>query len=169
MDLTGENEPLLGKQEIYERFREEFRISTDRGLLDVDLIWQFLSDEAYWSKGIKRARVKHAIDSSICFGMYLGKKQIGFSRVITDHSILAYVLDMFVIEEYRNQGLGSWMIQCMLEHPDLKRVKRWMLRTHQQHDLFRKFGFEVFGEPQTLMSRIQDERGYEPPETNNEA
>ncbi|MFH0882801.1 MAG: GNAT family N-acetyltransferase [bacterium] len=160
---------MLATQEIYERFRDEFRISTDRGLLDIDLIWRFLSDEAYWSKGIKRSRIERAIRHSICFGLYQGKKQIGFSRVITDHSILAYVLDMFIIEEYRGKGHGSWMIQCMLEHPDLKRVRRWMLRTHQQHELFHKFGFEVFGEPQTIMSRIQDDRGYEPPEVNSES
>ena len=155
---------MFPTQEIYERFRDEYKISTDRGQLDVDLIWNFLSDEAYWSKGIKRHRIEKAILNSICFGVYHGKKQIGFARVITDHSILAYVLDMFIVEEYRNQGHGSWMIQCMLEHPDLKRVRRWMLRTHQQHDLFKKFGFEVFGEPQTVMSRIQNTKGYDPPE-----
>lgn len=158
---------MLSSHEIYERFRDEFKLSTDRGLLDVDLIWEFLSDEAYWSKGIKRSRIEKAINNSICFGVYHGKKQIGFARVISDYSILAYVLDMFIIEDYRSKGHGSWLIKCMMEHPDLKRVRRWMLRTHQQHGLFEKFGFEVFGEPQTVMTRIQDDRGYEPPEVGN--
>lgn len=159
-----EGRPLSVEFEIYERFHDEYQLSTDRGLLDVNLIHQFLSDEAYWSKGIKRKRIEKAIHNSICFGVYNGKKQIGFARVISDYSVLAYVLDMFIVEDYRGKGIGSWLIQCMLEHPQLKGVKRWMLRTHQQHNLFRKFGFEVFGEAQTVMAKIQDLRGYDPPE-----
>jgi len=157
--LSGKKPP-----EIYERFRDEYQISTDRGLLDMKLVWEFLSSEAWWSKGIPRHRVEQAIQNSICFGLYKGKKQIGFVRVLSDNSILAYVMDMFIVEEYRGQGLAEWLLQCMLEHPRIRRVKRIMLRTLHQRELFQKFGFEEFTEPQTVMSKIQDRRGYDPPE-----
>ena len=84
--------------EIYERFREDLTISTDRGLLDRDVIWEFLARESYWQRGIDRKKVEAAIENSICFGVYRGKRLLAFTRVLTDFSILAYVLDFFVLE-----------------------------------------------------------------------
>lgn len=150
--------------EIYERFREDLKISTDRGLLDKELIWEFLARQSYWQRGVDMKKVEAAIQNSICFGVYRGKKQIAYTRVVTDFSIIAYVMDFFILEEFRGLGIGNWLIECVLAHPDLSRVKRWMLRTHHQHDLFAKFGFDVIDEPDTVMIRISDTSGYHPPQ-----
>ena len=70
-------------------FRQnEFVISTDRERLDVGMVHGFLTTSP-WAKGISRETVERALQTSVCFGGYQGKQQIGFARVITDFATFA--------------------------------------------------------------------------------
>ncbi|MFA7228603.1 MAG: GNAT family N-acetyltransferase [Melioribacteraceae bacterium] len=129
-------------------------ISTDRRKLQTGKIHKFLT-EAYWSKGISAGRVKKAIAGSICFGVYLKKKQIGFARVISDKTSLAYIADLFIIEEYRGRGLSKLLVKSILNHHELSEVKAWMLATKDAHGLYAKFGFKALSEPAKFM-RMQN-------------
>lgn len=136
--------------QIFETHREQFIISTDPARLDIDAICDFLT-RAYWANTRPRERTERAIQNSLVFGVYDGDKQIGLARVVTDYSIFAYLCDVFIHEEYRAHGLGKWLIQTILEYPDLKDMRRWLLVTNDAHGLYRQFGFNAIEDPEHWM------------------
>lgn len=118
-----------------------FFISTDRAKLNVPLIHSYLSNESYWGKGRTVETVQRSIDNSLCFGIYDGHEQVGFARVITDHSTFAYLADVFILEKYRGMGLSKMLMKEIVSHPGLQGLRRWMLATKDAHTLYEKFGF----------------------------
>lgn len=138
--------------------REGDLISTDPERLDIDVIHQFLAD-AYWCPGISRDLVETALSNSLCFGLYRLNEagsavQIGFARVVTDYARFAYLLDVFVLEPYRGQGLGKWLIGCILECPALQQLSSIGLATRDAHGLYETFGWERLTSAEHLM-RLQ--------------
>jgi len=136
--------------QILEVNRDQFTISTDPTRLDIDAICDFLT-RAYWANTRPRERTELAIQNSLVFGVYDNNKQIGLARVVTDYSIFAYLCDVFIHEEYRAHGLGKWLIQTVMEHPDLKDVRRWLLVTSDAHGLYKQYGFTSIEEPERWM------------------
>lgn len=118
----------------------EYSISTDKRLLDLSAIHSFLT-RSYWAKGIPFETVKKSIEHSLNFGVYKAGKQIGFARVITDYATYAYIGDVYILEEYRGQGLSKWLMQVISDHPELQGLRRWTLLTRDAHELYRKTGF----------------------------
>jgi GNAT superfamily N-acetyltransferase len=127
--------------------RGSYSLSTDRALLDVSLIHAFLSEQSYWAPGIPRAVVERSLDHSLCFGLYHEVRQVGFARVITDRATFAWLADVFVINEFREQGLGKWMIESLLKHPDLQGLRRVLLGTRDAHGLYAQYGFKPLADP----------------------
>jgi len=134
--------------------REGYRVSTEKAALDEDVIHRFL-EGSYWARGIPRAIVERSIRNSLCFGLYAGNAQVGFARVVTDGATFAYLADVFVLEEHRGRGLASWMIECVLAHPDLQGLRRWSLATLDAHGLYRRFGFQTPAHPELLMEIVR--------------
>ena len=128
-------------------------VSTDKSKLDVPFIQHFLKD-IYWAAGRTIAEVQTTIAHSFCFGIYLGDKQIGFARVITDYVVFAYVMDVFITEEYRGKGYSSLLIDNMMNEPQHKNIQIWRLATTDAHFLYRKFGFKELAHPEKLMEKI---------------
>ncbi len=120
--------------------RENFLISTDPALLDVDAIHAFLS-RSYWAEGIAKPVVARAMEHSLCFGLYQDQTQIGFARVITDRTAFAYLCDVYILEAHRGNGLATWLMACVIAHPDLQGVRRFCLFTKDAHKLYERFGF----------------------------
>ena len=133
-----------------EQTHEGYRISTDPALLDVDVIHNFLKG-AYWSSGIPRAIVEQAIENSLNFGLYLYGAQIGFARVCTDRTTFAYLMDVFVLPEHRGTGLGLWLMESLMEHPDLQGLRIFRLATRDAHGLYEKVGFSRVANPDVMM------------------
>ena len=133
--------------------RGEFLISTDRQHLDREMIHDFLSRESYWAKGRSLEVVNRGIEHSLNFGLYRGPRQIGFARVVTDYATFAWLADVFVLEEFRGQGLGKWLIEVILAHPQLQGFRRWALATKDAHELYRSFGFNELTRPERWMER----------------
>ncbi len=130
--------------------RNLFEVSCDPNCMDRDFIASFLAN-TYWAKGIPRSTVEKSLDGSICFSLLDSRRQIGFARVISDRATIAYLNDVFVIPEYRGMGLGTWLVECALAHPDLKGLKRWILMTRDAHRLYGKFGFRALARPEAFM------------------
>lgn len=128
-----------------------YHISTDKNLLDFDMIYQYLDQESYWAKGIPAGRLRRAIDGSVCFGMYDIKKQIAFARVISDGATFGYICDVFVLKEYRGMGLSKWLMYDITRHPDLQGLRRWSLATTDAHGLYEQFGFTPVSKPDIWM------------------
>src|ERR1700743_2626786 len=121
--------------------KKGYLISTDKSLLDFDLIVKYLNEDSYWAVGVGAERMKRAIENSMCFGVYKDGKQAGFTRVITDHATFAYICDVFVLPAYRKDGLAKWLMQTIMNHPDLQGLRRWSLATADAHGLYAQFGF----------------------------
>jgi len=118
-----------------------FTISTDQNLLDFEVIYKYLSEDSYWSQGIPVEKLRRAIENSLCFGVYKENKQAGFARVITDKATFAYLSDVFILPGFRRQGLSKWLLQTIINHPDLQGLRRWSLATADAHGLYGQFGF----------------------------
>ncbi|MBI1729583.1 GNAT family N-acetyltransferase [Candidatus Acetothermia bacterium] len=137
---------------IFEETNDEYRISTDRRLLDLTMIHGFLK-AAYWCEGIPSEVIQRSIENSLCFGIYNGKTQVGFARVITDYATFAYIGDVFVLESHRGRGLSKWLMQAIVEHPELQGFRRWLLATRDAHGLYKQFGFKPLKSPDRFIER----------------
>lgn len=137
--------------EISEFKKKDLIISTDKTKLDVTLIHHYLCNESYWAKNIPRQIVEKSIEGSFCFGIYHHDAQVGFARVITDHATFAYLADVFVLENYRGKGLSKWLMETIINHPDLQGLRRWLLATRDAHGLYAQYGFVPLDKPERIM------------------
>ncbi len=137
--------------------RDGFLISTDPARLDVDAIHRFLSQDSYWAVGRSREAVQRSIECSLCFGMFdVQGKQAGFARVVTDFSTFGWLCDVFVLPAYRGHGLGKWLVQTIVEAPELEDVRRLLLATRDAHELYRAHGgFVGLASPDRWMERVK--------------
>jgi GNAT superfamily N-acetyltransferase len=132
--------------------RGDYEISTDPSRLDVDLVHGYLSEEAYWSPGVPREVVERSIENALNFGLYRGGAQVGFARVVTDYATFGWLADVFVLEPHRRVGLGRWLVETVLSHPDLRGLRRWILATRDAHELYAPFGFRrAAGDPRFMV------------------
>jgi len=123
-----------------EAHRGEFRISTDRGQLPLDDAHALLR-ATYWAATMPRDVLERAIANSVCFGVYHGARLVGLARVVSDLATYAYLTDVVVAEQYRGRGLGRWLVECVLAHPDLQGLRRIALFTREAQALYAPFGF----------------------------
>jgi GNAT superfamily N-acetyltransferase len=136
---------------VVENRRGEFLISTDPARLDLNVIHEFLTN-CYWAKGIPRDLVARSIEHALCFGVYDGNRaQVAFARVISDFATIAYIGDVFVLETFRGRGLGKWLMECIMSHPALQNLRRWILTTRDAHGLYSQLGFTPVKAPERFM------------------
>lgn len=131
-------------------FRAPFSITTDPARIDLEAVHAYLS-RSYWAEGIPRDLVARSIAGSIPFGIFKGTAQVGFARVITDSATFAYLADVYVLEEYRGQGLSKWLMEVILAHPGLQGLRRFLLATRDAHGLYAQFGFTPLARPEAFM------------------
>jgi GNAT superfamily N-acetyltransferase len=136
---------------VIENRRGEFLISTDRERVSLDVVHGFLTN-CYWAKGISRDVVERSIEHALCFGIYEDSgAQVGFARVVTDFATVAYLGDVFVLESHRGRGLSKWLMECIVRHPALQNLRRWILLTRDAHGLYSQFGFTPLKAPERYM------------------
>jgi len=135
--------------------RTALEISTDPARLDIDLVHEFLNT-SYWARGRRRSVVERSISNSLCFGAYQNGCQVAFARVVSDRAVFAYLMDVFVVPEYRGQGISKALMRAVLDHPDLQNLRLFVLGTRDAHGLYAQFGFQPLVEPDRWMA-IQDE------------
>jgi len=132
---------------------EDFEISTDKSKLDIELIHRFLVEESYWAQTRTFEQTKTAIENSLCFGVYVEDRQIGFARVVSDHATFAYLGDVFILDEYRGKGLSKRLMEIIVSHPDLQGLRRWLLATKDAHGLYERFEFASLKFPERWMEK----------------
>jgi GNAT superfamily N-acetyltransferase len=139
-----------------------YEISTDKARLDVDVIYQYLSEDSYWSPGIAREVVERSIANSLCFGLYRGATQVGFARVVTDHALFGLLADVFVLPAHRGKGLSKALMQRVVEHEVVKKLRRFQLVTTDAHGLYRQFGFGEITEAWRYMEILRPDAHRSP-------
>lgn len=143
----------MTEPDVREWHQGEFTISTDRERLNIETIHRFLSHDSYWAPGRSVETVQRSVDNSFPFGLYHDNQQIGFARVVTDFATFAWVADVFVLPDYRGQGLSKWLMEVILAHPELQGFRRWVLATKDAHTLYKRFGFIPLHKPERWMER----------------
>ncbi len=116
-------------------------------------IYRYLSEDAYWSRGIPRDTLRRAIDHSLCLVATKDDELAGFARLVTDRATYAYLCDVFVLPASQQQGLAKVMLRAIDAHPNLQGLRRWMLMTRDAHDLYAKFGFTSLADASRAMER----------------
>jgi len=145
------NNLLLTKQKM----NGNFYISTDKTQLDKNLITDFLSNHSYWAQGRSEQTIEKSIENSLCFGVFTSEnKQVGFARVVTDYAVFAWLLDVFILEDFRGRGLGKMLMSAIMTREDLQGLKRWGLGTRDAHGLYEKYGFTSLSKPEIMMERV---------------
>lgn len=132
------------------------QISTDKSLLDVNVVYDFLSNQSYWAKGRTMDTIQRSIENSLCFGMYIDEKQVGFARVVTDYAVFAWIMDVFVDPDFRGKGLGKKLIHAIITHEKLQNLYRWGLTTTDAHGLYQQFGFKPLSMPHKMMEILSE-------------
>lgn len=138
--------------------RDGYEIDDDTGRLDLDVVHAFLHEDAYWSEGIPRDVLSRGIAGSLNLGLYHGNSQVGFARVVTDRATFAWLCDVFVLPGNRGRGLGHWLVQATLAHPDLSGLRRIMLATSDAHGVYADCGFVPLSDPGRWMEISQSPR-----------
>ena len=141
---------LIDRFRSMEWRRETFVVSCDPAKLDRPMIAEFLAS-TYWARGIPPEIVERSIDNALCFALLDGDRQIGFARVISDYATFAYLGDVFVLPEFRGRGLAKWLMECVVNHPGLQSMRRWMLATRDAHGLYSQYGFTPLARPDIFM------------------
>lgn len=128
------------------RRRDGYLLSDEPERLDRELIWEYLRT-SYWSPNVPRDVVERSLSGSLCLGLYdPAGAQVGFARAVTDAATFAWIADVFVLDEHRGRGLGVWLVESMLAHPDFDGLRSVMLATRDAHSLYERFGFEPINE-----------------------
>ena len=133
--------------------KDTFTISDEPERLQLEVIVEYLA-RAYWSNQRSRAVIEKSLRHSLCFGVYENQTQIGFARAVSDHATFAYLADVFILESHQGYGLGKWLVQTILAHPDLLGLRRWMLATRDAHGLYAQYGFAALENPDRYMTKF---------------
>ncbi len=131
-----------------------YTVCTGTQALDFDAVYEFLT-KAPWATGLSQEAMRHALHNSLCFSLFREGSQVGFARLITDHVTYAYLCDVYVVEDWRGQGLGSWLIRCVLDHPDIRLIRRVSLITHDAQNFYLDLGFEFPPHQDRYLERLQ--------------
>ena len=135
-----------------EQQKGEYLLSTDKSKIDIKAVHNFLS-RSYWAEEIPIETVRRSIENSLCFAIYQREMLVGFARVITDFATFAYLADVFILPEHRGKGLSKWLMQIIINYPELQGLRRFTLATKDAHGLYAQFGFTVFDKPERWMHR----------------
>lgn len=138
---------------IVEQMRDGLTLSTDRARVDVDAVLAMLH-ASHWGGAVTRAVLVRSIANSMTVGVYHGTRQLGFARAVTDLATYAYLTDVIVDASARGRGIGSWMVQALIDHPDLQGLRRFALLTRDAQTLYEKFGFSSKPTRSTYMERL---------------
>jgi GNAT superfamily N-acetyltransferase len=147
---TGEAGPVDAEPSGFTWRRGRYHVSTDPGRLDIEGTAAFLGTTD-WAQGRPESAIRRSVDGSIAFGVYDGDKQVGFARVVTDRATFGWVCDVFIRDSHQGRGLGMWLMRCVLAHPELQGLPRWLLASTSARGLYQRLGFTALPEPERFM------------------
>lgn len=158
----------------------------------------FASDEMDWARPLPKDQLTTLLSQSITLGLYQvdlsippaatpdepssprtpsptlepplweDAKQIGLARLITDHITTAFLTDVYVLPEYRQHGLGKWLIACcnkvLQTLPALRRVLLVATPVVGKAFYSRELGMWDFGEERetkiVMTRKAYDDQGH---------
>ena len=139
-------------QRFEDRVRDDDCLTADAHRLSIDVIHGWLTHEAYWAKDRDRAAVETSLENSYLYGVLNSEgATIACARMITDHATFGWLCDVFVDATERGRGLGTWMVQEIVDHWMRVGVRRVLLGTRDAHEVYARVGFVPLAHPERLM------------------
>lgn len=145
------------RHKITERKFDHYLLSTDKSKMNIIAIHDFLSKHSGWAKNIPLETVSNSIENSLNFGLFYKDEQIGFARIISDYSTIAYLGDVYILEQYQGKGLSKELMSFIMEHPSLQGLRRWILLTSTADWLYEKYGFKKVPKPEIYMELYEED------------
>jgi len=128
-------------------------ISDDKSLIHLRLVHHWMSSESYWAVGRPYDVMVRAVENSLVFGLYAPDgEQAGFARMVTDRATFAWLCDVFVAEEHRGSGIGTFLVRTAVGHPDVDGIRQ-VLATRPGRTLYRRHGYGDLTSPERWMER----------------
>ncbi len=131
----------------------DYEVSDDAARIDRDWVYAMLR-ASYWGGALTREVFERSVAGSLCVGAYRGGAQIGFARAITDRATMAWLSDVIVADAARGQGVGRALTRALLDHPELRGLRRWNLNTRDAHGVYAALGFSALKDPGGYMERV---------------
>jgi GNAT superfamily N-acetyltransferase len=128
-----------------------YQITSNKDLMHVGQVHNWLSHNSYWAKGIPFHIVETSFLNSFTVGILKDGIQVGYARLVTDYAVFGYLADVYVLEGHRSKGLGKRMVQAIMEQKWAQGCRRLMLGTLDAHGLYAQFGFTALPHPDRLM------------------
>jgi N-acetylglutamate synthase-like GNAT family acetyltransferase len=135
---------------IIETQKDNLTLSTDPKRLDIEAICVFLA-QSYWANTRSRTTIERSLKNSLVFAVYDGDRQVAMARLVSDYATFAWLCDVFVDPDYRNRGIGKWLMEEILAHPDMQGLRRWTLVSSSAQGLYSQFGFSPLQNPERWM------------------
>ncbi|MEJ8548472.1 GNAT family N-acetyltransferase [Brevibacillus borstelensis] len=119
-----------------------YAICDQKAFIEIDTVFALLKT-SYWANERSRETVARSIESpaSLCLGVYLEGRQVGFLRAVTDGATFTWVCDVIIHPEHRGKGLGKWLMEVLVDHPAVRHTNM-LLGTRDAHSLYEQYGFE---------------------------
>lgn len=127
-------------------------LSDDESLLDLTRIHHWLCFESYWANGRDMDTVEKAFTFSYSVGVYKGSTQIAVARIVSDCATFAWLCDVFVDENSRGRGIGTWLAESVVKWAEKNGIKRIILATRDAHEVYSRAGFELLKSPERWMA-----------------
>ncbi len=116
-----------------------YELTDDPAAVDLDAVCELLRD-TYWAANRPRHLNEESVKHSLCFSVYYQGCQVGLARVLTDQGASSYLCDVVIHPRHRAQGIGKWLMACILEHPQVRQT-RMLLVTRDAQKFYGKLGF----------------------------
>jgi len=127
--------------------------SDDHALIDVDRVHAWISGESYWAEGRRRDVMVRALETSLVIGLYSADgTQVGVARLVTDYATFAWLCDVFVDTAHRGLGLGMFLVDTAVGHPDVRGLRQ-VLVAEPGRSLYARYGFGPLARPERWMER----------------
>lgn len=117
----------------------EYLLVDDTAKIDLEAVTRLLRS-TYWAAHRSEATIAKSLEHSLNFGLFHAGRQVGFARVVTDRATVGYLCDVVIVPGHRGRGVGTWLLQTILQHPDLLAC-RIDLFTRDAQEFYRRFGF----------------------------
>ena len=124
----------------FEVTKDNLTISTDPYRLDLEAVCGFMA-RSYWAQNRTRPTIERTLRNSLVFGVYEESCMVAMARIVSDYATFAWLCDVFVREDYRGRGIGKWLMESILAHPELQGLRRWLLATRDAHGLYSQYGY----------------------------
>jgi len=121
----------------------DYEFDDDPARVDRNVVWDFLSTDAYWQQWRTREQVELQTDNAWrVVGIYESATgaMVGFARAVSDGVAFAYLADVFVLPDHRGHALGKGLMRAMIDDGPGAGF-RWMLATRDAHGLYAQHGF----------------------------